>query len=63
MGGRHQSSRPGEAVTRPIVNGPTAFDLALEYVARQLAKGPQASAWLQRDRPARVTGDANGRFA
>lgn len=43
---------------RPVVKGPTAFDLALEYVARQLAKGPQASCWLQRDRPARVTADA-----
>ncbi len=35
------------------VKGPTAFDLALTYVAGQLAKGSQASAWLQRDRPAR----------
>ena len=40
------------------VKGPSMFDLALAYVAAQLAKGPQASAWLQRDRPARVTGDA-----
>lgn len=40
------------------VKGPSMFDLALKYVARQLAKGPQASAWLQRDRPARVTGEA-----
>lgn len=34
------------------------FDLALKYVAAQLAKGPQASAWLQRDRPAKVRPDA-----